>query len=91
MCRGYGKSSATDQQVAKKESSEKDGLGSTMVSGETLTALEELRLEDGASFQNFLRMDPRMFHGLLKKIEQTLRSSIGVHCQYDALRFFMVL
>ena len=37
MCRGYGKSSATDQQVAKKESSEKGGLGSTMVSGETLT------------------------------------------------------
>ena len=49
--------------------------------------LEELRLEDEASFRNFFRMIPRMFHDLL----QTLRSSVGVHCQYDALWFFMVI
>ena len=31
--------------------------------------LQELRLEDEASFRNFLRMDPRMFHELLQRIE----------------------
>ena len=30
---------------------------------------QELRLEDEASFRNFLRMDPRMFHELLQRIE----------------------
>ena len=44
-------------------------------------------LEDEASFRNFLRMITMVFHDLL----QTLRLSVGVHCQYDAIWFFMVL
>ena len=66
----YGKSSATDQHMVKKESSEKAGwvrpwFQGRLELGHYSRLLEELRLEDGASFTSCLRMDPRMFHGLL--------------------------
>ena len=40
--------------------------------GHYFRLLEELRIEDERSFRNFLRVDPRMFHELLQRLEHRI-------------------